>query len=113
MCLPPFWPLLIPVGITTPLLLVRSIARRCPAAPPCLQLKRLADWGINELRSLLPAYGGAFWALLIILATIVLVGMHSIQSMYSAAVPFGPCLCMPPLARCSKELVLMHMAAAI
>ncbi|KAI7842827.1 hypothetical protein COHA_003573 [Chlorella ohadii] len=43
--------------------------------PPELQdlLKRLADWGINELRSLLPAYGGAFWALLIILATIVLV----------------------------------------
>ena len=58
-----------------------------PAHP---QLKRLADWGINELRSLLPAYGGAFWALLIILATIVLVGMQSIQSMHnmqSAVVP--------------------------
>ncbi|PRW60354.1 riboflavin kinase isoform B [Chlorella sorokiniana] len=43
--------------------------------PPELQdaLNQLFDWGVKELRSLLPAYDGGFWALLIILPTIVLI----------------------------------------
>ena len=54
--------------------MIQRWLQRCTELPPWPQLNRLTEWGIQELRSLLPAYDGGFWALLIILPTIVLVG---------------------------------------